>query len=107
MYEQVFEIDERIRPWKTCESEELKTIDGLNGQKYVVERTIDLAQVRHVLEKIKKEGVITSLAIVLMHAYAYPDHEQQIAKIAEEEFGFSQVSISYNIMNRVKLVKRG
>lgn len=56
---------------------------------------------------IKSDGIITSLAVVLMHAYAFTDHEAAIEKIAREEFGFSQVSISSKVMQRVKLVKRG
>lgn len=59
------------------------------------------------LAQIKQEGTITSLAIVLMHAYSFPDHELIIEKIAREEYGFAQVSISSRVMQRVKLVKRG
>lgn len=62
---------------------------------------------RSTLKKIKEEGEITSLAIVLMHAYAFSKHEEIIERIAKEEFGFTQVSISSKVMPRVNLVKRG
>ena len=55
---------------------------------------------------MKAEGVITSLAIVLMHSYAYPDQEVEIEKIAKE-VGFEQISLSSKVMPRVKLVERG
>jgi len=37
---------------------------------------------------------IRSCAIVLMHGYRYPNHEQQIATIARN-IGFTQVSVSH------------
>ena len=55
---------------------------------------------------MKAEGVITSLAIVLMHSYAYPDQEVEIEKVARK-VGFEQVSLSSRVMPRVKLVERG
>ena len=36
------------------------------------------------LTAMKEEGVITSLAIVLMHSYAYTDQEVAIEKVARE-----------------------
>lgn len=59
------------------------------------------------LSKIKQENEITSLAVVLMHSYAFPYHEATIERIAREEFGFTSVSSSFKVMQRVKLVKRG
>ena len=49
---------------------------------------------------------IRSLAVVLMHSYACPDHEHIIAKLARD-IGFTQVSLSHEVMTRIKLVKRG
>ena len=59
------------------------------------------------MNQIKYAGCITSLAVVLMHAYAYAGHENLIETIARTEFGFNQVSISSKVMPRVKLVKIG
>jgi len=39
---------------------------------------------------------IRSCAIVLMHGYRYPNHEQQIATIARN-IGFTQVSVSHEV----------
>ena len=41
-----------------------------------------------------------------MHSYAFKEHEILIGKLAKE-IGFSQISLSHQVMPRVKLVKRG
>jgi 5-oxoprolinase (ATP-hydrolysing) len=48
---------------------------------------------------------IKSLAIVFMHAYSFPYHEQFVAKIAEE-MGFSQISCSSTTIPMVRIVPR-
>src|SRR5690606_23647356 len=47
-----------------------------------------------------------SIAIVLMHAYRYPDHENAVAALARE-VGFTQVSVSHEVSPMMKLVGRG
>ena len=49
---------------------------------------------------------ITSLAIVFMHGYRYPQHEAQAAKIAKD-IGFSQISVSHEVAPLIKFVSRG
>ncbi|MEL6164403.1 MAG: hydantoinase/oxoprolinase family protein, partial [Cyanobacteria bacterium J06628_3] len=49
---------------------------------------------------------IRSCAIVLMHSYNYPQHEQQVSKIAQD-VGFTQISISHEVSPLMKLVSRG
>ena len=49
---------------------------------------------------------IDAVAIVFMHAYAYPAHEQAAAKLARE-MGFAQVSVSHEVRPLVKFVGRG
>jgi 5-oxoprolinase (ATP-hydrolysing) len=87
LYERVVEVDERVRA------------DG------TVERGLDLAPVRAALEKAKTDG-ISAVAIVFMHAYRYPDHERQVAKLARG-MGFPQVSVSHEVSPLIKLVGRG
>src|SRR5262252_4788613 len=74
LYERVAEIDERVRA------------DG------TVERAPDLDAVRAELVRAKAEG-LHAVAIVFMHAYRYPDHEQKVAALARR-MGFAQVSVS-------------
>ena len=87
VYERVAEVDERVRA------------DG------TVEREPDLNAVRADLAAAKADG-IDAVAIVLMHAYRFPDHEQRIAKLARE-MGFGQVSVSHEVSPLIKLVGRG
>src|SRR3954467_8414818 len=87
LFEQVFEVDERV------------LADG------AVERDLDLAPVRAELERAKADG-IKAIAIVFMHAYRYPEHEQRVAKLARE-MNFPQVSVSHEVSPLIKLVGRG
>jgi 5-oxoprolinase (ATP-hydrolysing) len=87
LYERVVEVDERVRA------------DG------TVERALDLDAVRTELSRAKQDG-INAVAVVLMHAYRYSDHEQQVAKLARE-LGFDQVSASHEVSPLIKLVGRG
>jgi len=87
LYERVVEVDERVRA------------DG------TVERALDLDAVRAELERAKLDG-IDAVAVVLMHAYRYSDHEQQVAALARE-LGFEQVSASHEVSPLIKLVGRG
>jgi 5-oxoprolinase (ATP-hydrolysing) len=87
LFERVAEVDERVRA------------DGK------VERKPDLAAVRADLEAAKADGIV-AVAIVLMHAYRFPEHEMRVAKIARE-LGFAQVSVSHEVSPLIKLVGRG
>ena len=49
---------------------------------------------------------IKAVAIVFMHAYRYPEHEQRVAKLARD-MGFPQVSVSHEVSPLIKLVGRG
>src|SRR6202012_3325063 len=49
---------------------------------------------------------VRAVAIVLMHAYRFNDHEQKIAALARE-MGFDQVSASHEVSPLIKLVGRG
>src|SRR6266581_3077844 len=87
LYERIVEIDERVRA------------DG------TVEREPDLVKTRAALERANADG-IAAIAIVFMHAYRYPAHEQRVAALARE-LGFPQVSASHEISPLIKLVGRG
>jgi 5-oxoprolinase (ATP-hydrolysing) len=87
LYERVSEVDERVRS------------DG------TVEQEPDLDAVRADLEAAKADG-IDAVAIVFMHAYRFPEHEQRVAALARE-IGFAQVSVSHEVSPLIKLVGRG
>ena len=66
---------------------------------------LDLDDLRPRLQAAYDDG-IRSIAIVLMHAYRVPAHEQKIAKLASE-IGFSQISTSHQTSSMIKFVGRG
>lgn len=105
VYEAVVEVKERIRPLKSFETDK-NIVVGINQEKYVVDQPLDTAQVEAELIKLHKDYKFDSLAVVLMHSYACPESELRIGEIAKK-IGFSQVSLSHQIMQRIKLVKRG
>ncbi|MFD0916285.1 hydantoinase B/oxoprolinase family protein [Pseudahrensia aquimaris] len=70
-----------------------------------VELELDEEQVRSTLKDIKATG-IEAIAIVFMHAWKFPAHEQRAAAIARE-IGFGQVSVSHEVSALAKIVGRG
>ena len=87
LFERVVEVDERVRA------------DG------TVEQAPELGAVRRELENLRRDG-IKAIAIVFMHAYRFPAHEQAVAMLARE-MGFAQVSVSHEVSPLIKLVGRG
>jgi len=66
---------------------------------------LDEPAARAALQAARDRG-LASIAIVLMHGYRYPAHEQRLAAIAAE-LGFSQISTSHDVSALIKLVGRG
>ena len=87
LYERVIEVDERI---------------GADG---TVLRVPDLPAVRAALAAALADG-IRSAAVVFMHAYRFPAHEQAVADLARA-VGFAHVSASHAVSPLIKLVSRG
>ena len=103
LYQQVLEVDERVRLSRSDDSQ--SGIVGTTGEEFLVLEKPNLEQVRNSLEKAKQGG-IEAVAVVFLHAYAFPQHEQQVGALARE-LGFSQVSLSHEVMPMVKMVARG
>lgn len=70
-----------------------------------IEQPLDLDHLTTAYREALDAGA-TSAAIVFMHAYAFPDHEMQAARLARQ-MGFKQVSVSHEISPLVSLVGRG
>ena len=66
---------------------------------------LDVAKITADLTTCYQQG-LRAVAIVFMHGYRYPVHEQQVAAIAQH-IGFSQISISHQVSPLQKLVSRG
>ncbi len=87
LYDRVVEVSER-----------------LDAQGKIVKK-LDENQVKIALKRAKNDGM-NSVAIAFMHSYINPDHENVIAKIAENE-NFDQISVSHKVSPLIKLVGRG
>jgi 5-oxoprolinase (ATP-hydrolysing) len=70
-----------------------------------VEIPIDLDDLGKKFAVARDRG-IASVAIVLMHAYAFPEHERKAAQLAAE-MGFAQISVSHEVSPLIKIVGRG
>ncbi|MFC7049013.1 hydantoinase B/oxoprolinase family protein [Emcibacter nanhaiensis] len=87
LYERVIEVEERI---------------GADG---TVITPLNLSDLEPQLVEAQTHG-IHAVAIVSMHGYRYPDHEQQIAALCREA-GFTRISMSHEVSPLMKLVSRG
>ncbi|MCK5352936.1 5-oxoprolinase, partial [bacterium] len=106
LYEEVIEVDERLQIVREeDERADLQVVQGITGEKLFVLKSPDLDALRPQLQSILDSG-IDSVAVVFMHAYAWPEHELQVGRLAAE-LGFTQISLSSQVMPMVKLVARG
>jgi len=87
LYARVAEVEERVRA------------DG------TIETPLDEAAAQAALESAFAAG-IRSVAVLFMHAYAFPEHEARAAELARKT-GFTQISTSHGASPLLKLVPRG
>ena len=87
LYERVVEIGGRV---------------DVNGAEI---EPLDEAAARAAFEAAHADG-IGACAIVLMHAWKYPEHEQRLAAIARDA-GIAQVSVSHVVSPLLRLIPRG
>jgi len=87
LYRTVVEIDERI---------------GADGG---VLQAPNPEEIRRQLECARASGA-TALAVVLLHAYENPAHEEMVANLARE-LGFEHTSLSHRVARLQRIVPRG
>ena len=87
LYARVAEVPERVRA------------DGS------IETPLDHSATIAALRAARADG-IAAVAIVFMHAYAFPEHEREAAALARTA-GFTQISASHEVSPLVKFVGRG
>ena len=87
LYARVVEVPERVRA------------DG------AIEAPLDHSTTISALRAARADG-ISAVAIVFMHAYAYPQHEREAIALAQMA-GFTQISASHEVSPLVKFVGRG
>ncbi|ODA80273.1 hypothetical protein RJ55_03231 [Drechmeria coniospora] len=121
LYETVVEIDERVTledyaedPCRIVTEPEAQVgteaargkhlVRGLSGETVRILTRAQDEDIRERLSEVYGKG-IRSIAVCLMHAYTFPDHEAQIGRVARE-IGFKHISLSHELMPMVKLVPR-
>src|SRR5579863_5163402 len=87
LYQRVLEADERV---------------SAHGE---VLTTLDEPAITEALRQAYNDG-FRSVAVICLHGYRYPEHEQRIGAIARRT-GFTQVSESHRTSPLMKLVSRG
>ncbi len=85
--------------------EEVAEVGGRTGVGGEEIEPLDEAAARAALAAARAKD-IAAVAIVMMHAWKYPAHEQRLAELAREA-GFTQVSTSNEVSPLLKLVPRG
>ncbi|MEA2110182.1 MAG: hydantoinase B/oxoprolinase family protein [Pseudomonadota bacterium] len=106
LYEEVIEVDERLRLLDAEEEPpDTTVVQGITGERLAMLQEPDLKSLKKQLATLKEKG-INSLAVVFMHSYAWPEHELMVGRLARE-MGFGQISLSSRIMPMVKIVPRG
>ena len=80
-------------------------IDEETGADGTILRPLDRNQATGELRRLRSEGFV-HLAVALKHAWKNPEHERLLARIAREEAGFVQVTLSHEVMPLIGLFKR-
>jgi 5-oxoprolinase (ATP-hydrolysing) len=87
LYDRVIEVKERV---------------GANGD---LVRPLDEVAAERALRQAYDDG-FRAAAIVFMHGYRYPEHEQRVGRLAKR-IGFTQVSESHEVSPLMRVVSRG
>ena len=98
----LFDLDIRLPPVLYSDVLEVSARIGAGGREVA---PLDEAAIRAGLSEARAGG-LDAVAIALMHAWAFPDHESRIAALAAEA-GFSQISTSHETGPLLRLVPRG
>ncbi len=99
---EIFALDIRLPEMLYTRVIEAQERLAANGE---VITPLDADRVAADLEAAREAG-FDSVAIVLLHGYAFPRHEERVAEIAER-VGFGQISVSHRISPLMKIVPRG
>ncbi|GMH44654.1 hypothetical protein BSKO_12606 [Bryopsis sp. KO-2023] len=108
LYECVVQADEQIALKKFMDESLLtgnREVKAVTNESGIVRKEIDLEKLKKDLQVVLDKG-ISSIAVFLKHAALFPEHEVAIGKLAAE-MGFTQISLSHEVMQMVKMVPRG
>lgn len=86
-------------------SDDPSYVKGITGEWVRILAKPDMKKLEKDLKKAKSRG-IESVAICLMHSYAYQDHEIEVGKLCET-LGFKDITLSCKTSPMIKIVPRG
>lgn len=119
LYQEVVEIDERVTLEDYAEDPERNItrtdarddsnkdadlVRGLSSETVRILKRPLKEEVKSQLQNLYDKG-FRSIAVCLVHAYTFPDHEKLVGHVAHE-IGFKYVSLSHELMPMIKLVSR-
>ncbi|KAJ8672521.1 hypothetical protein QAD02_003780 [Eretmocerus hayati] len=109
LYSDVIEVKARVVPALPGKCDLTKRswrkVRGSTGEELFVTQELDEEDLMKNLKYLKQKG-IESLAVVMMHSYTFIDHEIRIGELAKG-VGFSQISLSHEVMPMARIVPRG
>lgn len=109
LYEEIVEVEERVQlvqDKKEIENHGTSSlVKGISGEFVSIVKPLNEEALKPLLKRLLEKG-ISCLAVILMHSYTFPQHEQQVEKLALS-LGFRHVSISSALTPMVRAVPRG
>ena len=107
LFQRVIEARERVRLVGAgpAGTNGRRQVTGATGEPVEILKALDEPAVTKALQAAYDAG-FRAVAVVLLHAYTFADHERRIGEIARR-IGFAQVSLSHEVLPAVKAVARG
>lgn len=118
LFEDVVEVEERVtnedykqNPYPEPEKlaaalqSDPDLVEGVSGDVMRILTKLDEDKTRKDLQQLYDNGY-RSIAVVLAHSYTFQAHELAIERIAKE-IGFTQISLSSQLLPMIKLTSRG
>ncbi|KDN37579.1 hypothetical protein K437DRAFT_291945 [Tilletiaria anomala UBC 951] len=82
-----------------------RIVEGVSGEAVAILKEPEVDALRKDLQLLYDDGY-RSAAVVLIHSFTYPRHEEIVERVAKE-IGFKHVSVSSRLMPMIKMVPRG
>ncbi|XP_015172875.1 PREDICTED: 5-oxoprolinase isoform X1 [Polistes dominula] len=109
LYKKVVEVKCRVIPALPgrCQlvKDSWRKVKGSTGEDLFITQELDEEKLKGDLLELKQSG-IESIAVVLAHSYTYTEHEIRVGQLAKE-LGFSQISLSHQVMPMTRIIPRG
>ncbi|EWY37757.1 hypothetical protein N825_09255 [Skermanella stibiiresistens SB22] len=91
-----------VKPKPFVQRRDTYEVEERVGPSGEIIQELDEAGVRDIAARIKADGGIEAIAVMLLHSYLRPDHERRIKEIFAETLPGIPVSISYEVLPKWK-----